>query len=123
MVAYSSLPLQNSRCLRALSRKIAPLQWLKSSLMKSGKCALPGKKMLLKSEVEFEVVLVDAAESPIERPKKKVRQKKRIKNRKNKQKHYYSGKKKRHILKSQVVVDKKSKAIICTSFSNGKTVA
>ncbi len=32
MVAYSSLLLQNSRCLRALSRKIAPLQWLKSSL-------------------------------------------------------------------------------------------
>jgi hypothetical protein len=82
---------------------------------------LPGKKTLLKSDVEFEVVLIDAAESPIERPKKRVRQKKRIKNRNNKQKHYYAEKKKRHTLKSQVVVDKKLKAIICTSFSNGKT--
>jgi DDE superfamily endonuclease len=49
-----------------------------------------------------------------------VRAKKRIRNRNNKQKRYYSGKKKRHTLKSQVVVDKKSKVIICTSFSNGK---
>src|SRR3569832_1151062 len=44
----------------------------------------------------------------------------RIKKRNNKQKHYYSGKKKRHTLKSQVVVDKKSRKVICTNFSNGK---
>lgn len=51
---------------------------------------------------------------------KKVRKKKRIKNRNNKQKHFYSGKRKRHTLKTQVVVDKKSQKVICTSFSNGK---
>ena len=51
---------------------------------------------------------------------KKVRKKKRIKNRNNKQKYFYSGKKKRHTLKTQVVVDKKSQKVICTSFSNGK---
>ena len=43
-----------------------------------------------------------------------------IKSRNNKQKYFYSGKKKRHTLKSQVVVDKKSKKVICTSFGNGK---
>ncbi len=37
-----------------------------------------------------------------------------------KQRHYYSGKKKKHTLKTQVVVDKKSQKIIYTAFSNGK---
>lgn len=49
-----------------------------------------------------------------------MRNKKRIKNRNNKQKHFYSGKKKKHTLKSQIVVDKKTKKVICTFFSNGK---
>jgi hypothetical protein len=31
---------------------------------------LPGKKALLKEENHFETVLVDVAESPVERPKK-----------------------------------------------------
>lgn len=52
--------------------------------------------------------------------KKRVRNKKRIKNRNNKQKFFYSGKKKRHTYKSQIVVDKTSRKIICTSFCNGK---
>ena len=108
-----SYNLSESACYRSC-------RWIEDTLIKSSKYALPGKKALLKSDVEFEVVLIDAAESPIERPKKRVRQKKKIKNRNNKQKHYYSGKKKRHTLKSQVVVDKKSKAVICTNFSNGK---
>jgi len=33
---------------------------------------------------------------------------------------YYSGKKKCHTLKTQVIVDKKSQKIICTNSSNGK---
>ena len=37
-----------------------------------------------------------------------------------KQKKFYSGKKKRHSLKSQVIVDKKSRKIISTTFSNGR---
>jgi hypothetical protein len=41
-------------------------------------------------------------------------------NGRKKQKHFYSGKKKRHTIKSQLVVDPKGKKIICTSFSNGK---
>lgn len=37
-----------------------------------------------------------------------------------KKRKFYSGKKKRRTLKTQVIVDKKSKRVICTSFSNGK---
>jgi hypothetical protein len=32
---------------------------------------LPGRKALLKSNTDFEVILTDATETPIERPKKK----------------------------------------------------
>jgi hypothetical protein len=46
--------------------------------------------------------------------------KKKTKNRKNRQKHYYSGKKKRHTLKTQVVVNKKNAKILALDFSNGK---
>ncbi len=54
----------------------------------------------------FEVVLVDVSENPIERPKK--------------QKKYYSGKKKKHTLKTQILADKKSKKIICIPQSKGR---
>jgi len=49
---------------------------------------LPGKKELLKPDNEYEVVFIDATETPIERPKKRQRNKKPIRNRKNKQKIY-----------------------------------
>jgi hypothetical protein len=39
-------------------------------LVKSGLFSLPGKKALLKSDSEYEVVLADATETSIERPKK-----------------------------------------------------
>ena len=39
-------------------------------LVRSGKFRLPGKKALQASDTIFEVVLVDASEQPIERPKK-----------------------------------------------------
>ena len=44
---------------------------VEDALIKSGKFSLPGKKALLKSDMDFEVILIDASESPIERPKKK----------------------------------------------------
>jgi hypothetical protein len=53
------------------------------------------------SDDPIEVILADASESPIERSKKK-----KTRNRKNRPKHYYSGKKKRHTIKTQVVVNK-----------------
>jgi hypothetical protein len=69
---------------------------------------LPGKKALVKSDTVIEVTLIDASESPVERPKKRQRP-------------YYSGKKKRHTAKSQVVVNKRTKKIMATAFAKGKT--
>jgi hypothetical protein len=40
------------------------------ALVKSGRFTLPGKKALLKSDMQYEVVLIDATETPVERPKK-----------------------------------------------------
>ena len=45
-------------------------RWIEDILIKSGEFSLPSKKALLKSDVEYEVVLVDVTECPIERPKK-----------------------------------------------------
>ena len=41
-----------------------------SILIKDNRFHLPGKKVLLQKENNFEVVLVDVSESPVERPKK-----------------------------------------------------
>lgn len=46
------------------------IRWIEDTLIKSKTFALPGRKALLKSDMEFEVVLIDATETPIERPKK-----------------------------------------------------
>lgn len=59
-----SYDLSESACYRSC-------RWVENTLIKSSRFSLPGKKTLLKSDVEFEVILIDAAESPIERPKKK----------------------------------------------------
>jgi DDE superfamily endonuclease len=46
-------------------------KWVENILIKSKPFSLSGKKALLKNDAEFEVILIDATESPIERPKKK----------------------------------------------------
>jgi len=46
-------------------------KWVEDTLIKDKTFALPGKKVLLKSDSKLEVILIDATESPIERPKKK----------------------------------------------------
>lgn len=46
-------------------------KWVEDILVKSKTFALPGKKVLLKNDEPWDVILVDATESPIERPKKK----------------------------------------------------
>lgn len=46
------------------------LQKVENALAKSGEFRLPGKKALQPSDTLIEVVLVDATEQPIERPKK-----------------------------------------------------
>lgn len=46
------------------------IRWVEDNLIKSKLFSLPGRKALLKSDVEYDVVLVDASETPIQRPKK-----------------------------------------------------
>ena len=46
------------------------IRWVEDTLIKDGRFSLPGKKALVKSDVEYEVILIDATETPIERPKK-----------------------------------------------------
>lgn len=43
---------------------------VENKLMKSKKFSLPGKKALTSTDTQWEVVIVDVGESPIERPKK-----------------------------------------------------
>lgn len=52
--------------------------------------------------------------------KKRIRRKRSIRNRKNRQKRYYSGKKKGHSLKIQVVLDKRTQRMICLCFGTGR---
>jgi hypothetical protein len=46
------------------------IRWVEDTLIKDGKFSLPGRKALQKSDIEYEIVLIDATETPIERPKK-----------------------------------------------------
>jgi len=46
------------------------IKWIEDTLIKHPDFSLPGRKALLKSEMDYEVVLIDATETPIERPKK-----------------------------------------------------
>ena len=46
------------------------IKWVEDVLIKDGTFSLPGKKALLKSEIEYEIILIDAAETPVERPKR-----------------------------------------------------
>lgn len=59
----SSYGISESSCYRNI-------RWIENTLIKHPDFALPGKKSLAKSDMRYELVLVDAAESPIERPKK-----------------------------------------------------
>ena len=54
--------------------------WVEEALIKSGEFSLPGKKKLVEPTIEYEVIVVDTTETPIQRPKKNQRK-------------YYSGKK------------------------------
>jgi len=47
-------------------------------------------------------------------------QKARFRDPKKRQRNYYSGKKKRHTIKTQVIVNKAIGNIICTNFANGR---
>ncbi|MBP6869890.1 hypothetical protein KBC04_03345 [Candidatus Babeliales bacterium] len=46
------------------------IRWVEDVLIKDNRFHLPGKNALFKDENNFEIILVDVTESPIERPKK-----------------------------------------------------
>jgi hypothetical protein len=46
------------------------VKWVEDELIKDGTFSLPGKKVLLDPKADYEVILYDATESPVERPKK-----------------------------------------------------
>ena len=53
------------------------VRWIEDTLIKHPDFALPGRKALLKNNMEYEVILVDASETSIERPKKKLKTRKK----------------------------------------------
>ncbi|SPR08887.1 IS5 family transposase ISOt6 [Orientia tsutsugamushi] len=46
------------------------VKWVEDTLVKHLNFALTGLKAIMKSDMNYEVVLIDATETPIERPKK-----------------------------------------------------
>lgn len=80
---------------------------VESTIISSGRFRLGGKKSLLSSSHIPKTVVMDVTESPIERPLKG-------------QKHFYSGKKKRHTFKSQLVIDLETQQICCIAHGSGK---
>ena len=46
------------------------IKWVEDTLIRDGTFSLPGKKSLLKDDMEYELVLIDATETPVERPKR-----------------------------------------------------
>lgn len=81
------------------------VQWVEDQLMHCGQFRLAGKKQLVRGFGKPQVVVMDVTETPIERPKRRQRQ-------------FYSGKKKRHTLKCQIVIEQGSGRIICTFFGH-----
>ncbi|GAJ46669.1 putative transposase for insertion sequence element IS702 [Holospora elegans E1] len=77
------------------------------TLIKHPDFALPVKNALLKSDKEYEVVLIDATETPIERPKKTS-----LKNT------ILSWKKEKTCFKD-TRGGEENKEVICTAFTNG----
>jgi hypothetical protein len=46
------------------------IKWVEDVLIKDGTFSLPGKKTLLDENAEYEIILPDVTETPIERPKR-----------------------------------------------------
>ncbi|QPF38712.1 IS5 family transposase [Acinetobacter sp. TTH0-4] len=78
---------------------------VEDALMKSRRFTLP-KRSITTADEQFNWVIIDATECSIERPKKN-------------QSKFYSGKKKKHTLKAQVIYHPNSKQIIGLDISNG----
>lgn len=83
------------------------VHWFEENLIRSRQFRLPGKKQLVSGFGRPQVVVLDVTETPIERPQRHQRR-------------FYSGKKKRHTLKCQLVVEQATGRIICTFFGKGR---
>jgi len=83
------------------------VHWVEDALIGSGRFRLPGKKQLVRGFGTPAVVVIDVTEVAIERPKRRQRR-------------FYSGKKKRHTLKCQLVIEQATGKIICTFFGKGR---
>jgi len=59
----TSYKISESACYRNI-------RWIEDTLIKHPDFALPGRKTLLKKDMDYDVILIDATETPIERPKK-----------------------------------------------------
>jgi len=79
--------------------------FVENILIRSETFRLPSKKIFLAMRIN-DVLIVDATESPIEKPKKN-------------QKMYYSGKKKKHSMKTQIVIRGKGRRVLRTDFAPG----
>ena len=82
------------------------VHWVEEEWMRSGCFRIPGKKQLVRGFGRPDVTVIDVTETPIERPQQH-------------QKQFYSGKKKRHTLKCQVIVNQRTKEVICLFFGKG----
>lgn len=76
-------------------------------LIKSRQFSLPGKKKLLDSSTDENLIVMDVMESPIEKPRRG-------------QKKFYSGKQGEHTLKTQVIIEQKSQKIMCLGHGKGR---
>lgn len=79
--------------------------WVEDTLIKSGKFNLP-KRTEIMQDKNITQIAIDATEISIEKPIKS-------------EKKYYSGKKKRHTIKAQLIIDVNTKKILSISVSDG----
>lgn len=63
------------------------LRWIEDTLVRHPDFALPGRKALLKQDTAYEIVLIDASESPMERPQKNKRDTTRVKRKDTRSRH------------------------------------
>ena len=79
--------------------------WVENTLAKSGQFNLPKKTEVMQDKTITQIA-IDATEIPVEKPGKK-------------QKNSYSGKKKRHTIKAQLIIDVNTRKILSISVSDG----
>lgn len=85
------------------------VRWVEDTLIGSGRFALPKRTERFGEATpdQLKVVVIDATETPVERPNKRQRR-------------FYSGKRKRHTIKSEVLIDRHTGRILATANAAGR---